>query len=278
MNLSRPESSFALIPATFPPGLHEFLEPFLPPVGPTDRDSSDLPHVTLTYASSLDATLTVTPGIHTDISGPMSTAMTHYLRSRHAAILVGVGTAIADDPALTCRLEGFAHHQPRPVVVDPRGRWPVSRESRVVRTASQGRGKGVWVLVAEEHLHAFPAERRAAVEGCGGKVLSLPVKRRTGQTGGPWFDWEDILRALADEEIESVMVEGGGGVHNELLRPEHAGLLSTLVITIAPVFLGQGGVVIRPPRRAEQNPRPLRLRDVAWHSLGNDGVMCGRMA
>ncbi|RAL63545.1 hypothetical protein DID88_003589 [Monilinia fructigena] len=57
-----------------------------------------LPHTTLTYATSIDSQITISPGIGSPISGPASKAMTHYLRSKHDAILIGVNTAIADNP------------------------------------------------------------------------------------------------------------------------------------------------------------------------------------
>ncbi|KAK4148357.1 hypothetical protein C8A00DRAFT_39098, partial [Chaetomidium leptoderma] len=80
--------------------------------------------------------------------------MTHFLRARHDAILVGAGTAVADDPGLNSRLAPSSsslggktrQQQPRPVVLDPSGRWDVGEQSRVVKAAKAGEGLGPWVV------------------------------------------------------------------------------------------------------------------------------------
>ncbi len=74
------------------------LEPYLPEA---DDDRLIRPWVLLTYAASLDGEIAAAPGVRTTLSGMESKAMTHYLRTRHDAICVGVGTAEADDPGLT---------------------------------------------------------------------------------------------------------------------------------------------------------------------------------
>ena len=83
------------------------------------------PHVTLTYAASLDSQIALAPGTATALSGPESKAMTHFLRTRHDAILIGSGTAIADNPTLNSRLNDTTgrrpERQPRPVILDRRG-------------------------------------------------------------------------------------------------------------------------------------------------------------
>ena len=278
---------------------YEFLEPFLPPSlassssppsSCTNATAETLPHVTLTYASSLDSCLSLSPGKPTKLSGPESKILTHYLRSRHDAILVGVGTAVADDPGLNCRLHelvgqgqsqcqgklvGAGH--PRPVVLDPRSRWQVHRQSRVIRTAHEGAGQGPWVLCSS--AAEMPEERRAVIEQSGGRVLRLPME------GGDTARWRDILRVLADQGVASVMIEGGATVINELLGPDNARLVSSVVVTVAPVFLGQGSVSVRPPRTVaddddddDASPVPVaRLRHVVWQPLGEDVILCGRL-
>ncbi|KAL5345298.1 2,5-diamino-6-(ribosylamino)-4(3H)-pyrimidinone 5'-phosphate reductase [Pseudogymnoascus australis] len=95
--------------------------------------------------------LAARPGVRTTLSGPATKAMTHYLRSKHGAILIGAGTALADDPGLSCRLAGAGEGddplswQPRPVILDPRGRWGVEG-SKVLRLAREGRARAPWVV------------------------------------------------------------------------------------------------------------------------------------
>jgi 2,5-diamino-6-(ribosylamino)-4(3H)-pyrimidinone 5'-phosphate reductase len=74
------------------------------------------------------------------------------------------------------------------------------------------------------------------------------------------------------------MIEGGGVVINELLAPENIGLVDSVVVTIAPVWLGKDGVLICPDARVEEGKKvPVgRLQDVKWVPMGEDVVLCGR--
>ncbi|OAK96462.1 putative riboflavin biosynthesis protein Rib7 [Phaeosphaeriaceae sp. SRC1lsM3a] len=237
------------------------------------------PHVTLTFATSLDSSLSLAPGLQTALSGPISKAMTHHLRAHHDAILIGVGTAIADNPSLNCRIAGVGGYggqgldgQPRPVVVDPRGRWDFGVESKVVKLAGEGRGRGLWVV---SRKGVVGAERRSVVESVGGKVLEVGDGE---EAEGEKIGWREILDVLATEGIRSVMIEGGGGVINDLLSKENAGLVDSVIVTIAPVWLGKGGVQVCPDARVEEGQKvPVsRLKDVKWVPLGEDVVLCGR--
>lgn len=207
--------------------------------------------------------------------------MTHYLRSRHDAILVGVGTAVADDPSLNCRIEGVGGYggqgldgQPRPIVLDPSARWDVSERSKVLEVAKGGKGRAPFVLVARGTR--LDGRRREALEEAGGKYI---VVGRTGEEGSR-LAWKDILRTLSAEGLRSVMIEGGGAVINSLLQPENFELVNSVIVTIAPTWLGEGGVVVSPPRRLDAGSNPMaaaRLHHVQWHPFGEDAVMCGRL-
>ncbi|KAK3990063.1 dihydrofolate reductase-like domain-containing protein [Cladorrhinum sp. PSN332] len=253
---------------TFPPNLSTPLTPYLPaPKSPSSPDP--LPFVTLTYASSLDSQLSLAPGVRTTLSGLLSKAMTHHLRTHHAAILIGVNTALADDPALNSRLENTPlSKQPRPIILDPRGRWGFTGESKVIRLASRREGKGPFVVVGEGI--EVDEERKRVLEGVGGKYLKVKL----GADGR--FDWGDVLRLLKGEGLDSVMVEGGGEVINTLLGGEGNKYVDSVVVTIAPTWLGKGGVVVSPPREEGQK-KQLRLKDVVWVPCGEDVVLCGRV-
>ncbi|EMT60688.1 5-amino-6-(5-phosphoribosylamino)uracil reductase [Fusarium odoratissimum] len=180
---------------TFPASSAAMLESRLPPS--TTASGTSRPFVTLTFATSLDSSLSLAPGVRTRLSGPDSKAMTHYLRSRHDAILIGVSTLLADSPALNCRITG-ATSQPRPIVIDPHLRWAPSSSDKVLEVSRLGNGLAPFVL-----------------------------------TG-----------------LSSVMVEGGGQIINSLLDPQYHELVDSIIITIAPTWLGQGGVVVSPDRLA----------------------------
>ncbi|KAH6631844.1 dihydrofolate reductase-like domain-containing protein [Chaetomium tenue] len=290
---------------TFPAAHAALITPYLPPHAqpqpqpqpqqqqqpsppPPEKAQKTRPHVTLTYAHSLDASLALAPGVRTILSGPQSKAMTHFLRARHAAILVGAGTAVADDPGLNSRLvavEGLGEglegreggvvkqQQPRPIVLDPRARWAVDEGSRVVGLARAGEGLAPWVFVARGVV--VEEGRRRVLEGVGGRYVYVEARGERGR-----FAWADVLEVLAREGIASVMIEGGGEVINSLLEPAGNGFVDSVIVTIAPTWLGQGGVVVSPPRTVGDDGRPaepVRLTDVTWCPLGEDVVMCGRI-
>ncbi|KAK3933422.1 dihydrofolate reductase-like domain-containing protein, partial [Diplogelasinospora grovesii] len=148
-------------------------------------------------------------------------AMTHYLRSRYDGILVGVGTAIADDPALNCRIAGVGGYggpglagQPRPIVVDPEGRWKFSSESRMIKVAREGRGLGPWIVTCrgvggesgEEGMER--RKRREVLEAVGGRYIVVDWSGGCKE-GKRQFDWGEILRVLRAEGLTRVMIEGG---------------------------------------------------------------------
>ncbi|KAJ5279308.1 Bacterial bifunctional deaminase-reductase C-terminal [Penicillium angulare] len=264
----------------FPETDRVFLEPHLPRQdGTTPR--SDMPFATLTFATSLDSALALSPGARTTLSGPQSKAMTHYLRSRHDGILIGVGTAIADDPGLNCRIAGVGGYggeglsgQPRPVVIDSNARWDFSDDSKLFQLCRQGRGKAPWIVTA---LPEPPAEKQKLLERYGGRYISLQMKSSTGDHHR--IDWSDLLVTLRSHGLQSVMVEGGGHVINSLLVPQYMSLIDSVIVTIAPTWLGEGGVVVSPPRRFDGEGNAIsaaRLRNVKWYPFGEDVVLCGQ--
>lgn len=255
----------------FPSSQAKYIDRYLPTS--SSFASPSKPHVTLTFATSLDSQLSLAPGVQTALSGLESKAMTHYLRSKHDAILVGVGTAVADNPSLNCRFEGVGGYggeglegQPRPIVVDPKGRWEFSAQSKVLKLASEGKGKAPWIL----SKRGFADERKRLLESVGGKVLEF-------DGAGTSIPWSEILRRLNEEAVKSIMIEGGGAVINDLLAPANIDLVDSIIVTIAPVWLGKGGVQVCPDERVEDGRRlPVsRLKDVTWVPLGEDVVLCG---
>ena len=263
----------------FPEPLKELIKPYLPPENATLSEDG-LPHVTLTYATSMDSSLTLAPGMQTHLSGIETKSMTHFLRSKHDAIIVGVGTATADDPALNCRLEGAGgfgglgwEGQPRPVIIDPGARWMITPQSKIIQTVIQGKGRAPWVIIAPGF--AMDPVRLEMLKFYGGKYLGL-----TQFDNRYRLRWEAILMALAAEGIKSVMIEGGGMVINDLLQPENASFIRSAIVTVAPTYLGRGGVGVSPPPRHDSTGRPqpvVRFDKVRWLPMGEDVVMCGKM-
>jgi 2,5-diamino-6-(ribosylamino)-4(3H)-pyrimidinone 5'-phosphate reductase len=266
------------------PALH-FASSDLPHIAPylpsaVVATSSVKPFVTITFATSLDSSLSLAPGTQTALSGPETKAMTHYLRSQHEAILVGVGTAVADNPALNCRIEGVGlEEQPRPVIVDPSGRWLVEEDGKLaecVRLAEHGIGKGPWVLTTLQEDEINHDSRRT-LERCGGQYICFPCVPKGSQNQ---LQWRDIIDTLGRLGVKSAMIEGGGTVINTLLEDRNLNLIDSVIITIAPVWLGEGGVLINPPRRTDEKAQPIpvaRLDQVKWKQFGDDVVLCGKI-
>jgi 2,5-diamino-6-(ribosylamino)-4(3H)-pyrimidinone 5'-phosphate reductase len=271
-------TSSSLPPDTlsFPQFSLDFLQPYLP----NHSERREFPHVTLSYASSMDSKISLQPGMQTVLSGPEAKVMTHYLRSRHDAILVGVGTVLADNPGLNCRLEGAGGFgglgrmwQPRPVIIDPTGRWPVHPECRMLRTAVDGKGKAPWVVVSPGAQ--INPQTLMMLKGYGGDFLRIVEYNQHWR-----LRWEAVFRALASEGIKSVMIEGGGTVLSELLNPEYTSFIDSIIVTVAPTYLGRGGVNVSPDSKQDQEGTPnaaLNPRDVKWMPLGQNVIMCGKI-
>ncbi|KAL4939549.1 hypothetical protein BDV06DRAFT_198681 [Aspergillus oleicola] len=260
----------------FPQFSLDFLDPYLP----KNDEKREFPHVTLSYASSMDSKISLLPGMQTVLSGPEAKLMTHYLRSRHDAILIGVGTVLADNPGLNCRLEGAGGFgglgrmwQPRPVVIDPMGRWPVHPDCRMLRTTVEGKGRAPWVVVSPgAQIHP---QKLMMLKGYGGDFLRIMEYHQNWR-----LRWEPILRALALEGIKSVMIEGGARVLSELLNPEYTEFIDSIIVTVAPTYLGSGGVGVSPDSKRDAQGKPnaaLNPRDVTWQTMGQNVIMCGKI-
>jgi 2,5-diamino-6-(ribosylamino)-4(3H)-pyrimidinone 5'-phosphate reductase len=262
----------------YPENARTFLHSYLPNLELVN--ARQRPHITITWASSLDGRIAISPGHRTTLSGPETKAMTHFLRSQHDAILIGVRTAIADDPALNCRLTGAGgyggsgtHQQPRPIIIDPNARLHIRPEMNVLRVVAEGKAKAPWVVVAP-HVKLHPVAVQT-LKSHGGEFLM--INDFNPAIGG--FGWEGIFNVLFREGIKSIMIEGGGVILSELLKPKYAHLIDSVVTTIAPTYLGKLGVQVSQDSCLDGNGGilPTRLKDLKWQPMGeNDVVMCGK--
>lgn len=265
----------------YPEHAKEFLYSYLPHVPRITTQAR--PHITLTWATSLDSRISLAPGLQTAISGPESKAMTHYLRSRHDAILIGVKTAIADDPGLNCRLAGAGGHggpngymQPRPIIIDPHARLHIHPDMRLLRAAREGKARGPWIVVGP-HIK-LQEQAITTLKAHGGEFLQ--INEMDPHYG---LDWEALFSILFREGIKSIMVEGGGKVLSDLLNPRYTHAIDTIIITIAPTFFGTSGVQVSPDTAFEvrndvHQPVQTRLTNVRWQPMGaSDMILCGHL-
>ncbi|SCU90609.1 LADA_0F05270g1_1 [Lachancea dasiensis] len=236
-----------------------FLEDYLPPREAPTPDVK--PFVTLTYAQSLDSRISKGRGQRTVISHFETKTMTHYLRYHHDGILVGAGTALADNPGLNCQWSPEdtipnAKCSPRPIIIDPRCTWHYEG-SKMQRLQLQGSGKPPIVVVKKK-----PPQSKITDS----KVVYFEAPLNSNKH----FDWLALVRALKREfGINSIMVEGGAVVINELLaRPD---VVDSLIVTIGATYLGEQGVGVSPPSGE------VTLTYVDWWKGTLDSVMAARL-
>ena len=215
------------------------------------------PYVVLKYAMTLDGKTATSTGASRWITGEEARRRVHEDRSRYAAVLVGVGTALADDPLLTCRVEGGRN--PLRVVCDSALRLPL--ESNLVKTARE-----VPTVVAA--ARPDPAGK-AALESAGCRVWDLP-----GPDGR--VDLPALLDRLGSEEVDSLVVEGGAAMAGAFLD---AGLVQKVQAYIAPKLFGGAGAPSPVGGEGVSLPaEALALEGLAVTRLGRDILLEGEVA
>jgi len=192
------------------------------------------------------------------LSGPDALRFTHALRARHDAILVGVGTVLADDPELRVRLASGP--SPQPIVVDSRVRTPID-----AKLLGQP-GRPVWI--AATPVTEGDDDRRARIEAQGCRIVDCPA------LPNGWVDLPALLRRLAREGVENVMVEGGARIITSFLE---ARLVDYALVTIAPQFLG-GLSAVGPSVRSGIPAAVANLTTWVSCRLGEDLVLAGEIA
>jgi diaminohydroxyphosphoribosylaminopyrimidine deaminase/5-amino-6-(5-phosphoribosylamino)uracil reductase len=187
------------------------------------------PQVMLKLAISADGKAAGAGRARVAITGEAVRNRVHLLRAHSDAIMIGIGTALADDPVLTCRLPGMAGMSPVRVVLDTRLRLPVN--SRLVQTAHE---TPLWVITAE---HAPPASE-AALRGHGVDVV------RTVEKNGR-LDLTPVLKLLAGRGITHLMVEGGPTLASAFIA---ADLADEVLLFHSPTRVGDDGLAALEPR------------------------------
>jgi diaminohydroxyphosphoribosylaminopyrimidine deaminase/5-amino-6-(5-phosphoribosylamino)uracil reductase len=175
--------------------------------------------VTLKLATSLDGRIATATGESRWVTGPEARHAAHVLRAAHDAVLVGIETALADDPELTVRLEGYKGRPPARIVLDSRQRLPIA--AKLVQSAR--------VIPTYVVTTAAPD---AALTEAGVTVLQVEA------VGDGRPELEATRRALAGCGLNRVIVEGGGQVAGSFLR---CGLVERIEWFRAPIVLGGEG-------------------------------------
>ncbi len=236
-----------------------------------------MPFVLCKVAMSLDGKIATAAGKSQWISGPEARAMVQEWRGTYSGVMVGIGTVLADDPSLRCRLEGA--HPPARIVVDPLGDTPAA--ARFLGDP----GRAI-VAVGPE----APPQATARLRAAGAAVVTCPTKRSADGTPGEFLrtsvvavggvrtesdgrtgaestdgaskscigrhgasiegiDLTFLMGKLSQMGVSSVMVEGGGGLCAALVRQ---GLVDRVAFFVAPLLIGGRGA-----------PTPMDGSDVA---------------
>ena len=216
------------------------------------------PFVTIKAAMSLDGRIATVAGESRWITAERARALGMKLRAGADAILVGVNTVLADDPSLTVRLPGFKDKLWRRIILDPRARTPLG-----AKVISDQHAASTIVVVTK----AAPSRRAAAL---GRRVRLIRAPARTGGIHLPW-----LLKKLGQEEITSLLVEGGGETNAAFFA---AGLANRVAFFYAPLVLGGR----QAPRAVagegfENLSRAPLLRQARWRQVGSDLFLTARL-
>ncbi|HEX5935163.1 MAG TPA: bifunctional diaminohydroxyphosphoribosylaminopyrimidine deaminase/5-amino-6-(5-phosphoribosylamino)uracil reductase RibD [Pseudorhizobium sp.] len=191
------------------------------------RQTKGRPHVTLKLAVSADGRIGRKGEGQVAITGPAARAQVHVSRAETDAILVGIGTALADDPELTCRTPGLEARSPLRILLDRRLELP--QASKLVRSARRVPVLAVSLpspLVGEMLRGAHLSARRAVLAAAGVEILETETLAT-------------LLNALAARGISSLLVEGGAAVARSFLA---AGLVDRILLFEGTATVGEDGL------------------------------------
>ena len=218
------------------------------------RPTTTRPYVVVKYAQTLDGRIATSTGDARWISGDEERRVSHALRAGCDAVLVGLGTVLADDPQLTVRMVPGA--SPIRVVLDSELRIP--DDARVLDHDAAN------MIVTTS---ASPPERRAELRRRGASIVVVPA-------GPKGVDLGAALEALFGDGVRSVLVEGGARVITSFLS---LGLADRLVVGIAPRVLGSGTEAVNDLGITEV-ASSIRIEDRAVHVAGDDVLIAGDLA
>jgi len=206
--------------------------------GPLRKGTVDDLVIVGQIGQSLDGRIATESGHSKYINGPAGLLHLHRLRALVDVVVVGVGTALADDPQLTVR--GVAGPQPSLVVIDPKGR--LGADARIFADNGVRR-----LLITAQGTRCAPPP--------GVEIVALPAA--DGQIAP-----SAILSALAGYGMRRILIEGGANTVSRFLA---AGCLDRLHVMVAPIILGAGGpgLILPPLERADQAQRmPIRVHKI----------------
>lgn len=231
------------------------------------------PYVIMKTAMTLDGKIAAHTGDSKWVTNEESRKMVHELRSELAGVIVGIGTVLADDPMLTCRLEGN-HHQPVRIVVDSNLRIPV--DSQLVKTAREYRTIVATTVISTE------AERNGEISfNCRIFLDSLRLLEMTGvevlecQSKNNHVDINDLITKLGSMGIDSLLLEGGGTLNAAFLE---AGCVDEVWTFIAPKIIGgEGAKTPVSGKGIDKMSEAINLQNIDIQNINGDILIKGKI-
>lgn len=206
------------------------------------------PYVVMKYAMTLDGKIACDSGKSQWVTGERARAHVQETRNALMGIMVGIGTVLADNPSLTCRIPGGRN--PIRIIADSHLRIPL--ESKIVQTA-----KEISTIVTATEEGCFKnGEKRHALEELGVKVLAVPGRKSAERNGcaasmtdsvernslsaseRDSVDLNVLMEMLGNEGVDSILLEGGSTLNQSALW---AGIVRKIQVYVAPKIFGGGG-------------------------------------
>lgn len=175
-----------------------------------------VPYVVMKYAMSADGKIATHTGASKWITSEEARKHVHLLRNQYKAIMAGIGTILADDPMLTCRIPDGT--DPVRIICDTNCRIPL--DCKILKTASQ-----VTTYIA---CHTCPEEKKQAIEQSGATIMKLPL-------ADGHIDLRALIIQSGEMDIDSILVEGGGTLNESLLKTH---MVNALKVYVAPKIIG----------------------------------------
>lgn len=204
------------------------------------------PFICLKTATTLDGCIATSSGQSQWITGPEARKAGHLLRARHDGILTGIGTVLADDPELTCRLPGLQPYSPVRIVLDPQ--LKIATACKLVRTAAS---TATWVITSPQ-AEKTQYDKVQQLQKAGVDVFTSAVSG-----GASLFDLSLLMQELANRGLTRLLVEAGSSLTTSFLQQN---LVDQIKWFRAPVVIGADGV------SAIGNINVIRLNDAKRYS------------
>lgn len=217
------------------------------------------PFVVMKYAMTLDGKIACATGDSKWVTGEIARAQVHRMRGRYRGIMVGIGTVLADDPMLNCRVEGGV--DPVRIICDSNLHIPL--ESQIVKTASE-----IETIVAcsQESLEAERKQEKI-------RKLKEAGIQLIGTEGAHGVNLVELMKKLGEQNIDSILLEGGGTLNASALED---GIVNKVYAYIAGKLIG--GMDARSPVEGmgiDRMADAITLKDMEIERLGDDFCIVG---